>query len=281
MGEQVVAGLCKDALVDDEAKAQKIRQAVLEFSEKDLQQVSSEDRKVLEMQVSLEMKDDPQWKHKGRWDWPKYFEHAKKPKTFGTYYNIAKYVAKTGNTMVVYQMTSSGLYFIANQTDGSLDKGTILLLRAGKHFDLLLPAEAPQGLPAATKGTPMKRPAASICVDKQSSKTPKKAPRKQGEEKSKKAEPKSTKKSEAQREKEKQARLLKARLEKPAPFGRCWRPGCQASLKPVPPPAGEEPSIGCPRFSSGLCKGYIRMLRPGEECLLPKRICFMKNISND
>ena len=61
-------------------------------------------------------------------------------------------------------------------------------------------------------------------------------------------------------------------------LGRCWRAGFQASLSSVLPPAGEQPAVVCPRFSSGLCKGYIRILRSGGERLQLRRFCLYEEI---
>jgi hypothetical protein len=78
--------------------------------------------------------------------------------------------------------------------------------------------------------------------------------------------------SKAKTPEEKAGTLLQRRLTTPAPLGRCPHMDCQAALKVIPPHGSGEPWIACPRYSSKLCKGYIRSVRHGEEALMPKKL---------
>ncbi len=107
--------------------------------------------------------------------------------------------------------------------------------------------------PTSSRTSAMKRPA-SAAASEALSKAPKKA--------------KGNKKS----AEEKEAEALKKRQEAPAPWGRCGQEDCQAPLRIVPRLHGGRPSVACPRYRSGLCRGWMRQVRDDEVDKLAEKL---------
>ena len=59
-------------------------------------------RIVIATQVRAEMREDPKWKHRGQWEWEKYFQWARSPTRFGTYVNVQVFVMSKGIGVEVY-----------------------------------------------------------------------------------------------------------------------------------------------------------------------------------
>ena len=74
------------------------------------------------------------------------------------------------------------------------------------------------------------------------------------------------------RQQAKAASDLLKRKSKSGPCGSCPRMDCCAPLKLIPPMPGDKPLLGCPRFRTGLCDGYVRNVHADEEHLLPKKM---------
>ena len=83
--------------------------------------------------------------------------------------------------------------------------------------------------------------------------------------------PAKKKDAKANKRQDKEAVALAKRKAASSPFGHCWRPQCQAPLKVVPPMPGDAAMIGCPRYRTRKCGGYLRPVRPEEAHLLPNK----------
>ena len=278
MCEQIAQGLEPQ---DDDEASWALRERVMKHLEGVVQKASEEELQFLEEQVQHEMLDDPLWvqTREGQWSWKDYFAWARQPWTFATFCNLNAYVEMTGRSIDVFEkMTAKhaassfewvrlGGMVRCQQVVGKSGCGNVQLRRGGKHYDLIMNATAVAGSGPAT-ALAKKGPAAQASAGASPVlKRPASAVAKKG--KLAKSTMAKTKKRTAE---EKAEAFLQRRLRTPAPFGRCPHMECQAALKVIPPHVSGQPWIACPRFSSKLCKGYIRGMRPGEEAMLPEKL---------
>ena len=283
MGEDSNAGLSVVALVHDDERSLTMRTGVVEHCKEWVKGTKGQHKRQLRTQVKSEMQDDPQWKQPAGWDWEKYFAYAQQQHTFGTYFNIAGYERKSGAGVMVYQYDKDRKLVKVRDAEGIAGKPVIRLLRNRNHFDLLVPAakqdvEEPRPVAAPAKG---KKRVADEEKGKPNKKQRKEEPtkkRKANEQVMDKQEddPKKKKKQSNTKRKtleEKEEAALQKRLAAEAAFGRCRHEKCRAPLKIIAPAPGMKyPRVGCPRWRSGCCQGYVRYLDPSEDDKLPRKL---------
>ena len=95
--------------------------------------------------------DDPLWtqEHQGGFDWGTYFAYAMKPRTYGTFCNLAAFVRMSGIPVEVYSWRKGLELVWSENNDGAAGGCPIALLRGNVHFDLLALKEPGTSLPIA------------------------------------------------------------------------------------------------------------------------------------
>lgn len=143
---QHMAGVGVENLVDDDSQAQAVRSRLLLHMQLWLRNLTPADRQEAEEKTAFEMSDDPTWlEERGHeWNWDAYFAYAGKPKTFGTFANVASFVRYEGLTVEIHQPDDEGnpklVWCEHGLGDGGAWRGgPVRLLRTGQHYDLLLP----------------------------------------------------------------------------------------------------------------------------------------------
>ena len=107
MAQQHAQGL--DVTDDDEA-SWSLREKVISHFEGVVHQCAPQEQAEIQMQVELEMQDDPQWMDQMQgnmvwlgWSWDQYFAWMRQPWTFGTAHCLNACSRQTGTRVEVYQ----------------------------------------------------------------------------------------------------------------------------------------------------------------------------------
>ncbi|CAE7300484.1 unnamed protein product, partial [Symbiodinium sp. CCMP2592] len=153
MGMQLRGGIAAEALQDDDAGAQSLRSQVCCCMQKYLDSLTpGRLRQVTEAVCveplrDLELASSDAMSDNGGFNWGTYFAYAMKPRTYGTFCNLAAFVRMSGIPIEVYSWRDGLELVWTENNDGAAGGRPIALLRGNVHFDLLALKEPGTSLP--------------------------------------------------------------------------------------------------------------------------------------